>query len=91
MLIELRKLGLSAIKQEPIKVFYDQEIVGEYFADLLVENKIIIELKVVSKIHRKHDAQLLNYLKATKIEVGLLMNFGVKPSIRRKIFQNSLK
>lgn len=90
MIIELRKQGLKAERQEPIVVYYEEEIVGEYFADLIVENKIIIELKASSTLNEKHEAQLTNYLKATDIEVGLLMNFGTKPAFRRKIFSNNL-
>jgi len=90
MIIELRKQGLKAERQEPIVVYYEEEIVGEYFADLIVENKIIIELKASNRLNEKHEAQLTNYLKATDIEVGLLMNFGTKPAFRRKIFSNNL-
>lgn len=88
MIIELKKHGLSAIKQQPIKVYYDEKVVGEYFADLIVEGKIIIELKVARKLAKEHEAQLVNYLKATDIEVGLLLNFSVKPEFKRKVFSN---
>lgn len=91
MLIELRKMGISCQKQVPIKVFYEGQEVGNYFADILVEDKVIIELKAVSIIIEEHKAQLLNYLKATKIEIGLILNFGNEPQISRKIFENRLK
>ncbi|NLU40552.1 MAG: GxxExxY protein, partial [Bacteroidales bacterium] len=66
-------------------------MVGEYFADLLVENKVIIELKAADTICEEHENQLINYLKATDIEVGLLVNFGKRPEIKRKIFSNKNK
>ncbi len=89
--IELAKQGFKVEQQKPIKVYYDTFIVGEYFADLFVEDTLIIELKAAETICEEHEAQLLNYLKATKIEVGLLLNFGKKPEIRRKIFTNDKK
>lgn len=91
MLIELRKMDFYAINQAPIKVYYDEELVGEYFADIIVEEEVIIELKAASKVAVKHEVQLMNYLKATHVEVGLLMNFGEKPEIKRKIFTNDMK
>jgi GxxExxY protein len=89
--IELRKLGLTVEQQASIKVHYSGTLVGEYFADLLVEQLVILELKAVEAIAEEHEAQLLNYLKATEIEVGLLLNFGPKPQFRRKIFSNEQK
>jgi len=91
MMIELRKLGLSAVQQERINVYYEGEVVGEYFADLLVEGKVLVELKAAQQIADEHEAQLLNYLKATKHEVGLILNFGPKPQIARKIYDNDRK
>ena len=91
MMIEFRKAGIPAEAQSPIKVTYDGEIVGEHAADIIVDNKVIIELKAAKKIAEDHHAQLLNYLKATDIEVGLLLNFGPKPEISRKVFDNSRK
>jgi len=88
MIIELKKHGLSAVKQQPIKVYYDGKVVGEYFADLIVEDKVIIELKAKRMLTREHEAQLVNYLKATDIEVGLLLNFSVRPEFKRKVFSN---
>ncbi len=91
LLHELVKRGISATSQYPITVYYDKNVVGEYFADLLVENSLIIEIKAAKCILPEHEAQLLNYLKATEIEVGLLLNFGPKPEIRRKAFDNTRK
>jgi GxxExxY protein len=88
MMIELKKLGLKAQKQIPINVFYDEELVGDYFADIVVENKIIIELKSAESLREEHECQLINYLKATEIEIELLFNFGKKPQFKRKIFSN---
>jgi GxxExxY protein len=91
MAVELRKLGLRIKAQRSIQVRYGSEVVGEYFADLLVEDRIVIELKAAKMISDEHEAQLINYLKATEMEVGLLFNFGRKPEFKRKIFHNHLK
>ena len=91
MLIELRDLGLACDPQVPINVYYGDEKVGEYFADILVENKVILELKAAETIREEHEAQLLNYLRATDVELGLLLNFGKKPEHKRKLFENRLK
>jgi len=91
MMIELRENGIKAEKQKPIKVYYNEELVGEYFADIIVEDLIIIELKAAEGIVEEHELQLINYLKATDKEVGLLLNFGKKPEFRRKIFTNDKK
>ena len=84
---ELRKHGLVAVQQAPIVVWYDGLRVGEYYADILVNDKVLLELKSVSCLNDDHTAQLLNYLKATGKDIGLLLNFGPKPEVRRKIFQ----
>ncbi|MFH1954130.1 MAG: GxxExxY protein [Pseudomonadota bacterium] len=87
LLLELRKKGLRAEGQVPIKVQYKGEVVGEYFADILVEDSVIVELKTVEQLERIHEAQLLNYLKATGIRVGLLVNFRhPKAIIKRLVF-----
>ena len=91
MLIELQKCGFTIDNQEKLNAYYEDLIVGEYYADIIVENKVIIEIKVCDKLSNNHEAQLLNYLKATKIEVGLLLNFGPKAEIKRKIFSNYRK
>jgi GxxExxY protein len=88
MMIELRKLGLNVQRQVPIKVFYEEQLVGEYFADIIVEENIIVELKAAENLCEAHEFQLINYLKATELEIGLLLNFGKKPQFRRKIFIN---
>jgi len=91
MMIELKKEGITANAQAPIKVFYEGEVVGEYYADIMVENKIIIELKASNNLAGENEAQLLNCLKASDIELGLLFNFGPKPEVRRKAFDNIRK
>ena len=91
MMIDFRKSGINVASQSPIEVTYEDEIVGEYFADILVDNKIIVEIKAAKSLTEYHHAQLLNYLKATDIEVGLLLNFGPKPEIKRKVFDNFRK
>jgi GxxExxY protein len=91
MIVELKEKVISAIAQSPIPVFYKGKTVGEYFADILVENKVIVEIKAVRALTTEHEAQILNYLKATDVEVGLLLNFGPKPEVRRKVFENSRK
>lgn len=72
-------------------MFYQHKNVGDYFADIIVEEKVIIELKAAEGLINEHEAQLLNYLKATNIEVGLLLNFGKSPQFKRMIFENTYK
>jgi GxxExxY protein len=84
MRIALRKRGLIVSQQSPIQVLFDDEIVGEYFADLLVNDLVVIEIKAASALDDSHKAQLLNYLKATNSPVGLLFNFGTTPQFTRK-------
>ncbi len=91
MMIEFRKEGIPALSQSPIKVIYEEEVVGEYYADILVNDKVIVEIKATRALALEHEAQLLNYLKATDVEVGLLLNFGPKPEIKRKVFDNFRK
>jgi len=88
---ELISCGLSCERQKKIEVHYKDSLVGEYYADILVEDKIILELKATEALCEEHEFQLINYLKATNIEVGLLLNFGKKPEIKRKIFTNDRK
>lgn len=85
----LKDMGMFVQKQFPIKVHFEEELVGEYFADLIVDEKVIIELKVATTLHPIHEVQLVNYLKATMIEVGLLINFGDGVEIKRKVFSNN--
>lgn len=89
--LELESTGLRVGRQRPIKVHYLGRQVGDYYADLMIEGLVIIELKCAEALCEAHEAQLLNYLKATDIEVGLLLNFGPKPAFRRKIFTNDKK
>ena len=86
LLIELRKRGLKAESEVPIQVRYKGELVGDYFADIIVENLIILELKAIEQLQKIHEAQLLNYLKATGFKIGLLINFThPKAEIKRFI------
>lgn len=87
--IEFRKQGLKVVPQMPIKVHYEGNVVGEYFADFCIEDKVIIELKASDRISDAHEAQLINYLRATGFEVGLLLNFGLEPQFKRKIFTHN--
>ena len=91
MAIELRKNGLEVKCQHPITVLYESEIVGEYFADIIVNSIVVIELKAAKEISEEHECQLINYLKATNIELGLLMNFGKEAEYKRKVFMNIYK
>lgn len=89
--IELRKNGLEVKSQQLIKVLYESEIVGEYFADIVVNGVVVIELKAVKEISEVHECQLVNYLRATNIELGLLLNFGKEAEYKRKVFMNAYK
>ena len=82
----MAKRGHSVKQQVPNQVFYEEQAVGEYFADLLIDDKVILELKAAQSIATEHEAQLVNYLKATEFQVGLLLNFGPKAGFKRKIF-----
>lgn len=82
--MELAGNNLKVEQQVPIKVYYKQEVVGDYYADLLVENQIIVELKTVKAITREHEVQLVNYLTATGLNTGLIINFGSSVQIKRK-------
>ena len=89
--LELRKTGHSATQQESVKVFYDGEQVGEYYADIIVNGLVILELKSAETLKNEHFAQLTNYLNATDKEVGLLLNFGKKPEFKRIVLGNESK
>lgn len=91
LVLELHELGISAKAQQQLKVFYKTIEVGDYFADVIVNDLIIVEIKAIDSLHDVHKRQLINYLKATNIEVGLLLNFGPKPQIVRQVFSNSEK
>lgn len=84
--LELRKSGLKVEQQRPVPVRYEGELVGDYVADVIVEDKVIVEVKALSALEPVHEVQLVNYLKATGIEVGLLINFGRKVEVKRKVF-----
>ena len=88
---ELKRRGFKCEAQYKVKVYFKGQEIGEYFADILVNNHIILELKAVDSICNEHELQLINYLKATEIEVGLLLNFGERPQVRRKLFTNDRK
>ncbi len=86
LLIELRSRGLKAEAQVPIKVLYKDDVVGEYIADIFVEDRVIVELKTVESLEKIHEAQLLNYLKATGLNIGMLVNFRhPKAEIKRLV------
>jgi len=89
--LELKSCGLEVVANHAIDVYYQNSLVGNYFADILVNDLLILELKAAASISAEHELQLINYLKATDLEVGLLLNFGKKPEVRRKIFTNDKK
>jgi len=91
LFLELKEMELFVEKQKPIDVKYEGHSVGSYFADLAIEETIIVELKAAERLVEDHEFQLINYLKATDMEVGLLLNFGKKPEIRRKVFSSNYK
>jgi GxxExxY protein len=91
LLIEFEKLGLEAKPQHAISVLYADKIVGEYYADIMIQNCILVEIEAAKTLTLEHEAQLLNYLKATNVEVGLLLNFGPQAEFKRKAFSNSRK
>lgn len=88
MCFVLQNTGLKVRKQYPLKVYFRGNLVDNYKADLIVENKILIELKAVSTMLSEHEAQIINYLKATEINFGLLMNFGDGPEFKRFAFEH---
>lgn len=91
MALELTKIGLRVEQEKNIKVYYDSVEVGHYYTDLLVNDLVIAELKASESLREEHQAQLINYLRVTDIEVGLLLNFGRKAEFKRKIFTNDRK
>jgi GxxExxY protein len=91
MVIVVRESGLMVNHQVPITMWFREQQVGEFRADLLVENNVLVELKSVRALEPAHHAQLLHYLKSTEIEVGLLLNFGIKPQFRRPLLDNARK
>ena len=91
MYFELKARGLKVESQKEIKVYFKQQLVGEYYSDLIVENKVIIELKATEVLMNAHVAQTINYLRATLIEIGMLLNFGAEPEFKRLIYTNNKK
>lgn len=91
MYFELKSLGYKVEAQKQIKVYFKRQLVGEYYSDLLVEDKVIVELKATELLMNVHVAQIMNYLKATPIEVGMLLNFGETPEFKRLIYTNDRK
>src|SRR6202050_532978 len=87
----LKQSGLIVTQEVGVPVWFRGEKIGQYFADMVVENIVLVELKAVRTLDPAHEAQLLHYLRATEIEVGLLMNFGLKPQFRRLLFDNPRK
>ncbi len=84
--LELREQGMAAQTQAPIEVRYRGEVVGQYVADMVVEGKVIVEIKAATALDGAHEAQLISYLKATGISIGLLINFGAKVEVKRRAF-----
>lgn len=91
LLIELKNNGYKIDSEKKVNVYYKNEIVGEYIPDIIINDSVIVELKCVEYLTDIHENQLLNYLKATDCEVGLILNFGKDPQFIRKIFTNDLK
>ncbi len=88
---ELKQAGLNVLQQQNIRVFYEKQVVGDYFADIIVNDRVIMEIKAAEGLREEHKAQLINYLKATDKEIGLLLNFGKKAEFKRVIFTNDRK
>ena len=91
LLIELKNNGYKIDSEKKVNVYYKNEIVGEYIPDIIINDSVIVELKCVEYLTDIHENQLLNYLKATDCEVGLILNFGKDPQKNKKIFTNDLK
>ncbi len=91
MYLELKAQGFKVEAQKQIKVYYKNQVVGEYYADLIIEDKIIVELKACECLISSHITQLLNYLRCTNIEVGFVLNFGEDPEFKRIIYTNNRK
>lgn len=91
LFLELTEMGLNVNRQNRVFVYYKGHIVGDYVPDLMIEDVIICELKTHERLSEGSENQLINYLKATSVEVGLLLNFGKKPEIRRRVYDNNKK
>ena len=88
LMIELLKSGLQAEREKKVLVSYEGQVIGDFIADIVVEEKVILELKAVKQVHPVHETQLVNYLKATNMEVGLIINFGEQVEIKRKVLEH---
>ena len=84
--IELQETGVKCAVEVPLKVLYHEKVVGDYYADMIVDDKIIVEVKAVSDLEPVHEVQLVNYLKATGLQIGLLINFGKSVKVKRRMF-----
>jgi GxxExxY protein len=84
--IELEEAGIKCNLEVPLKVLYHEKTVGDYYTDMIVDDKIIVEVKAVSDIAAIHEVQLVNYLKATGLQIGLLINFGQSVKVKRRVF-----
>jgi len=91
LIIAARELGLAVEQQVRVHIYFDGKVVGDHVIDLLFNNAVIVEVKAAKSLLEEHEAQLLNYLKATPFEVGLLLNFGPKPQFKRKVYDNGVK
>jgi len=90
MVIELRKSGLNVEAEKPLKVYYDGQVVGDFFIDLFVENFVVVELKSVQQLSKNHEVQLVNYLKGINHDVGLLINFGSSGVEVKRKYRNNI-
>ena len=88
--IELKSLDFIVDVEKPIKVYYNGEVVGNYIADITVDDKVILEIKAIKELADIHEVQLVNYLKATGIEVGLLINFGTSVQVKRRVMDKQI-
>jgi GxxExxY protein len=91
MMISLQKHGLNPVSKRKLSVYFERCEVGEYFPDIIVNDAVILELKAAESLLYEHECQLINYLRSTDLEIGLLLNFGKKPEFRRKYFTNDRK
>jgi GxxExxY protein len=91
LIVALQEAGLSTAREIPVPVWFRGKKVGQYYADLIVEGVVLLELKAARALDSAHEAQLLHYLRATEVEVGLLLNFGLRPQFRRLLFDNDRK
>jgi GxxExxY protein len=91
LLVVLQEAGLKVAREAPVPVWFRRRKIGQYFADMIVDDSVLLELKTARSLESAHEAQLLHYLRATDIEVGLLLNFGMRPQFRRLLFDNERK